>query len=50
MQEQSTATETLPQHSCTCDAPIAEERSGYKGATRIYCARCDLPVSIRLSQ
>ncbi len=49
MQEESTITETLSQHSCTCEAPVAEERPGYKGAARIYCARCDRPVAIRLS-
>jgi hypothetical protein len=38
------------QHGCACATPIPQERAGYKGASRIYCVRCNQPVPIRLSR
>ena len=37
-----------PAQSCVCEQPIPRERAGYKGASRLYCLRCDLPVPIRI--
>ena len=34
--------------SCSCEQPLPRERAGYKGASRLYCERCYLPVPIRL--
>jgi hypothetical protein len=50
--EAPTAMPTLrpEHHGCACATPIPRERAGYKGASRIYCVRCDLPVPIRLSR
>ena len=42
-----TAAEPTPQ-SCACEQPRPRERAGYKGASRLYCERCELPVPIRL--
>jgi len=42
-----TAPPPTPQ-SCACEQPLPRERAGYKGASRLHCERCDLPVPIRL--
>ncbi len=33
---------------CTCDQPIPVERAERKGAARTECARCNLPLQVRL--
>ncbi len=34
-------------YECTCESPLRVERAEWRGASRTYCARCDLPVPIR---
>jgi hypothetical protein len=34
--------------SCSCEKPIAIEKGERKGAARTECARCGLPVPLRL--
>jgi hypothetical protein len=33
---------------CECEQPDPVERAERKGAARAYCARCDLPIPVRL--
>jgi hypothetical protein len=40
--------EPLVHAQCTCDQPDPVERAERKGAARAYCARCGLPVPVRL--
>jgi hypothetical protein len=34
--------------TCACEKPVAVEKSERKGAARTECARCGLPVPLRL--
>jgi hypothetical protein len=34
--------------TCTCEKPIPVERATRKGAAQTECARCELPVPLRL--
>jgi hypothetical protein len=36
--------------SCTCEKPVPVERATRKGAARTECARCGLPVALRLTR
>jgi hypothetical protein len=34
--------------TCTCVKPIPVERAEWKGAARTECARCELPLALKL--
>ena len=34
--------------TCTCEKPVPVERAERKGAATTECARCGLPVKLRL--
>ena len=34
--------------TCTCAKPIPVERATRKGAAATFCARCGLPLALRL--
>ena len=34
--------------TCSCERPLPQERAERKGASRTTCARCGLPVRLRL--
>jgi hypothetical protein len=36
--------------TCTCAKPIPVQRAKRKGAATTECARCGLPVALRLSR
>ena len=35
--------------ACTCDKPIKVERAVRKGVASTECARCGLPIALRLT-
>jgi hypothetical protein len=35
--------------TCTCAAPVPVERATRKGAASTECARCGLPIALRLA-
>jgi hypothetical protein len=35
--------------TCTCEKPIPVERAERKGAAVTECARCGLPIALRLA-
>lgn len=40
---------TLPTtETCRCEHPLPIERATHKGASETVCARCGLPVPLRL--
>ncbi len=43
-----TPSTTKAQETCSCAAPLPTERAERKGAARTHCARCGLPIPIRL--
>jgi hypothetical protein len=43
--EHWTLTDRSP-NVCTCAEPVRQERAAHKGAARMYCARCNLPVPL----
>ena len=42
------AREPTPERTCECDSPLPVERAERKGASRLYCARCGLPMPLRM--
>jgi hypothetical protein len=40
----------MPPKSCTCDQPIPVERAERKGASWTECARCLLPLTVKLAK
>jgi hypothetical protein len=40
--------EPTPQPTCECATPLPVERAERKGAARLYCARCDRPLPVRM--
>lgn len=34
--------------TCSCEKPVAIEKSERKGAARTECGRCGLPIPLRL--
>ena len=40
---------TVATATCTCEKPIPVERAERKGVARTECARCGLPVALRLT-
>jgi hypothetical protein len=36
--------------SCACERPLAQQQADYKGGGRTVCARCGLPVPLRLGR
>lgn len=37
-----------PERLCSCERPIPRERALQKWIVRTYCARCELPLPLRL--
>ena len=40
--------QSLPERTCECASRLPEERAERKGASRLYCARCGLPMPLRM--
>jgi hypothetical protein len=36
--------------TCTCDKPVPVEHAARKGAAVTICARCELPVPLKLGR